>query len=811
MRNGVLLAMSCLVLLLVVGAWGQEVSDPRLKELSARLTAILERGGVGVLTLEAAKREALGNADYGIRADYRAWITNVRDYSKQLTTLHAYRDVPLVAKLAGDPINAPWQLDDAARRLLDGKPGVETGVAQGGRAWCTIAGMDTLPGLHSRARGHTATDCMTYSLTEAARLVDKNALGTVTPEQRTLLRFVIPWICRSGGQFANGSKGSPYYGMEMQFQPNDGFTAGDALTRLAKTPIPPEINSVTALTRYLHALAGMPVTDPMPFLKETGEFPQFTCQVDMWAMGKAYAVLQSALTSKALDQLKAELIHDEHLKIVQPTEPGVTGTLIGVIDTLYGKVLFGGSGANRYEDVDALAIFDLGGNDDYVYTKPETQIGRRGVQVIVDYAGDDLYQTQGVGGPGAGLLGISILIDRAGNDRYCQGLSPLLQPRTATRATLVQPDPEGVQTNLVPFPLLWGNAEKPAEKGVALDAGFAFGAGFLGIGVLVDEGGDDCYLGQKFAFGCGFWRGAGVLHDAGGHDVYAAGLAAIGAGINGGIGLLDDRAGDDHYQCLGTFESAYSAGQEWDNGYMGSGIGFGSSWRAEARGENPLRKPTLGGGIGLAHDAAGNDSYLGASFGVAASYAGGIGALIDETGNDTYFVKRGPNGDNRSGWSGNHALGNGCHRGIGYLLDRAGNDRYSASGLGGGTAWDIASGFLLDLGGDDAMTDLHGKGLQGNTGWGAAKGFAVSYHVGGTDVYQRSTLGDAASIGDGYPGLGGNFSFFFDLGPEQDTYPAPLTNNTATPSAVSVKKETDGKEYPQGIGVFVDGVPPARP
>jgi hypothetical protein len=787
------------LLLAMAGAWAQE-KDPRLTALSQRLTAILLQARLDGLTLDAAKRDALLQPDYGVMADYRAWIDNVRDYSAKVAVFQSYRDLAAVAELTGDPINVPWRLDTWARGVTAlprkaGNPGLE----QAASAWGVVAGPKAVARVKA-ASGAMTLQKMSAALTAAARTIDAEALGAVTAEERALLRAVIPWVCRSGEPFFHKSKGSPYYGMEMQFAPNFPIKAGDAAT------IPAKLHSVTGLARYLHALAGQPVTDPTPFLKETGEHPRFTGRVDDAAMGKALAGLRAVLSPAALGRVQTALEQHAALGLkINLMHPGVTGQIVAMEDTPYGAVIVGGAGVNSYTDVDALAIFDLGGDDDYLYTKPEASIGVRGLQVIVDYAGDDLYRTQGVGGPGAGLLGIGILIDLAGNDRYCQGLSPLFQPRAQTRATLVAPDPEGVQTNLVPFTTLYGNPRKPEEKGVMLDAGFAFGAGFLGIGVLVDAAGDDLYLGQKFAFGCGFWHGAGVLHDGAGQDVYASGLASLGAGINGAMGLLDDRAGDDHYQCLGTFESAYSAGQDWDNGYMSSGTGFGSSWRAEMRGDAPPRKPTLGGGIGLVHDASGNDSYIGSSFGVAAAYAGGVGAIIDEVGNDTYFVKRGPNGDNRSGWSGNHALGNGCHRGVGYLLDRAGNDRYSASGLGGGTAWDIASGFLLDLGGDDAMTDLHGKGLRGNTGWGAAKGFAVSCHVGGADKYERGTFGDAASIGDGYPGLGGNFSFFFDFGPETDDYPKPLDNNTGVPGAVSVKKEGDGKEYPQGIGVFVDG------
>ncbi len=773
------LARFCCIVWLMAVATGYAAAarDTGLERLSAKLDAILDRGQLTGLALDSTQKVALLDARFGVRADYQAWIGHVRAYRRQLEELHAYRDLPLVAELCDDPINVPWRFDSWLRELLAGSPGVDTALRVTARLDHAVFGASTEP--PRPARLPRALDRFVAAMTNAAAIVDQQALGAVSPQERELLRQVIPWICRGGGQFYSKSKGSPSYEMTMGFDPADGDT----------NALPPALRTAAGLNGYLHALAGQPITNSAPLRAETNAPTEFRCQVDFAALQRAFAVLQTVLTASELDALHAEL---------QQMKPGR-------IETAYGPIIIGSSGPDRYEDVDALAILEPGGDDDYIFNHPEAQIGKRGVQVIVDFAGDDVYETHGVGGPGAGLLGIGILIDRAGNDRYCQGLSPLFQPRAHTRATLVQSDPEGVRTSLVPFPVLFGNPAKPDEKGVALDAGFAFGAGFLGIGVLVDEAGDDLYLGQKLAFGCGFWRGVGVLHDASGNDVYAAGLAAFGVGINGAAGLLDDRAGADHYQCLGTFESAYSAGQNWDNGYMCNGIGFGSSWRAEKRDRAPKRRPTLGGGLGIVHDAAGNDCYVGASFGVAASYAGGVGAVVDDAGDDTYFVKRGPGGDNYSGWSGNHALGNGCHRGIGYLLDRAGNDRYSASGLGGGTAWDMASGYLLDLGGDDAMTDLHGKGLRGNTGWGAAKGFAVSFHQGGHDIFERSTLGDASAIGDGYPGVGGNFSFFFHTGAERAEYPAGYTNGVPRLSGVNWRKEADGREYPEGIGVFWDG------
>ncbi|MFW5857900.1 MAG: hypothetical protein ACOCX4_08480, partial [Planctomycetota bacterium] len=159
-------------------------------------------------------------------------------------------------------------------------------------------------------------------------------------------------------------------------------------------------------------------------------------------------------------------------------------------------------------------------------------------------------------------------------------------------------------------------------------------------------------------------------------------------------------------------------------------------------------------------------------------------------------------------------LGNGCHRGVGVLLDRTGRDRYSGSMLGGGSAWDVASGYLLGLGGDDALVNLHGTKFRGHTGWAGAKAFAVSYHYGGSDVYERKELGTAAAIQDAYPGVGGNFAFFFDVGGGDDTYLKNRKRNhgngLADVSAVAWEEVAGGKD-PQGIGLFLDDGPVGAP
>ena len=74
---------------------------------------------------------------------------------------------------------------------------------------------------------------------------------------------------------------------------------------------------------------------------------------------------------------------------------------------------------------------------------------------------------------------------------------------------------------------------------------WGLGAGLLGIGVLVDEGGDDVYRIREAGEGAGYF-GAGLLLDAAGNDHYEL-LSGDGQGYGGpgGIGILADRSGND--------------------------------------------------------------------------------------------------------------------------------------------------------------------------------------------------------------------------------------------------------------------------
>ncbi len=777
-------------------------ADPRIAAAVDRLVRTFEHGELPAVTnAPAGLCAALRHPQTGAAADYRLWRDYLRDYNRLLDQVHGYRSLPLLLTLADDPLRAPARLDRWVCGRAAGAPGTATALRQADALLAAFPGQAPTPPHPHPFAGPDAFAAFVSAITSSAARVTGESTTGVSARDRELMAFFAAWLCDLNAPFINRSKGAAETSICHWQGSGDLILAGSNRTARSGRPIPPELRSMTSLTRYLHALAGEPVPDAWIFCNETNgppPAPRLTGRVDFTAYRQALADLGQVLAPEALDRLAKACAARPAVGAVN----GVTGEVRACLETPYGLILVGGPGPNTYRNVRALAIVDLGGDDLYAWDQDGPPPGSQPLHLVVDLAGNDRYHAPTVGGPGVGILGLGLLLDRQGNDLYLQGLSPSGMALAAPG--LVQPDPDGTNTCWVPYAALWGNPAHPDQPGVALDAGFAFGAGLLGVGIVVDEAGDDCYLGQKYAFGAGFWRGVGVLHDGAGRDVYAAGIASIGCGINGACGWLDDRAGNDHYQCLGMVESSYSAGQAWDNGYDGFGLGSGYSWRAEAR-QTPHRpSPTLGGGIGAVHDGGGDDTYLAGSFGCAAGYAGGLGLIADDAGNDTYFVKRGPKGDNHNGWSGNHALANGCHRGLGFLVDRAGNDRYSASSLGGATGWDLGCGYLCDLGGDDDHTDLHGVSQQGSLGWAAAQAFALFLDGGGTDRYRRNSCGDAGTYNPSYPGVGGNFAAFFDLGPEPDAYPKPW-NDQLRYGPVGLDAKDTPTANPAGAAVCIDG------
>ena len=305
--------------------------------------------------------------------------------------------------------------------------------------------------------------------------------------------------------------------------------------------------------------------------------------------------------------------------------------------TGFGKVAIGGKGNNTYRG-EYVAIYDFGGDDDYLLTKAPI--------LIVDLSGEDRYS----GEFAAGILGISVLYDYAGNDVYvCKGTCG------------------GV--GLGGFGLLYDREGDDYYSG-----GFhSLGAGTFGGGYLIDGGGNDIYKAVIYGQGFAGTYGVGILSDHGGNDVYTLGYGpihkplflrqrqAMGQGFSigwrdrfgGGVGILADASGNDHYSA-GTYAQ---------------GVSY---WY----------------GLGALYDGGGDDRYTCAEYCQGAGIHLSVGGLVDKDGDDLYYAYYGP------------SIGEGHDLSVGFFYDSTGNDTYYTSG-GFGVGLTNSVGIFVDGDGKD--------------------------------------------------------------------------------------------------------------
>lgn len=384
------------------------------------------------------------------------------------------------------------------------------------------------------------------------------------------------------------------------------------------------------------------------------------------------------------------------------------------ISTAAGDILIGGRGNNVY-DLDAPSMMNIVcvidlGGND-VYREGTCNINRP-VFVIIDLGGDDQFIASKPGVQGASILGVSMLLSLSGKDVF-----------------------------------------------VAKDV--AQGSTLGGAGILINYAGDDSYTalrrGQGTALG-----GIGILIDKKGHDKYRAALFGQGLGHPDGFGALEDCEGNDGYYVGGLYLDYYPE----HPGYDGWGQGMGAGIRQVAN-----------GGVGMLLDGAGDDSYEYDYFAHGGGYWLGVGFARDFGGNDTrhgatlldyYGKKRG-----ESRWQ-RFSCGFGCHYSIGFCFDDEGDDVYSGTIMSSGMAWDLAAGFLLDLGGNDRFDATGGL----TKGAGAEAGFGVLFNYGGDDKYIGRSFGYAPpAISYHSPSsCGSNFSFLVDYGGKDEYKSAEAAN-----------------------------------
>ncbi len=350
------------------------------------------------------------------------------------------------------------------------------------------------------------------------------------------------------------------------------------------------------------------------------------------------------------------------------------------------RAVLGGSGPNHYKGDYAL-IIDLGGNDTYELTRRPNLTG----QVIIDLGGNDKYFALEDYALACGYFGYSVLIDAAGDDLY-QGKN------------------FSVGCGFFGCGLLWDQAGNDTYIGDQ----FTQGAGGFGIGILKDDGGNDRYQAALMGQGFGFVRGVGALLDAQGSDHYFAGgkykelLGLAGEirynsmsqgcayglrpDLSGGMGFLFDYDGDDSYNV-----DMYGQGASywWGLGALvdfkgndryiaqqyaqGAGIHMSLGCLVDSSGNDFYYSKGVSQGCGhdlgagMLFDLHGNDNYVAADGSQAYGSANGFGILVDGAGNDGYYVK-----DKKT----TQGVGNPRREygSIAVFLDCGGNDHYDGNG-----------------------------------------------------------------------------------------------------------------------------------
>jgi len=253
-------------------------------------------------------------------------------------------------------------------------------------------------------------------------------------------------------------------------------------------------------------------------------------------------------------------------------------------------------------------LVDLGGNDTFVASQGSQGAGFLGMGLLYHGSGTGSYQgrdhCQGVG-----QMGIGMLINRDGDDRYLGSYGGQALGLFGGAGVLI--DNEGND-----FYQLGGSVpdfRDPLSSTVSFGQGFGDGIRPLngktgipgGIGILLDETGDDTYIADYFAQGSSYYYGIGILNDLDGNDQYIAGRYAQGAGIHSSVGVLLDRRGNDFYYT--SFGVAQGMGHDY--------------------------------GVGFFEDDQGDDYYRGGTLVQGSSTVGSMGMFIDKEGKDRYMCE----------------------------------------------------------------------------------------------------------------------------------------------------------------------------
>ncbi len=598
----------------------------------------------------------------------------------------------LVEELLGDPLRVPaWQerTADAVRSAASEPEAIALLLAEISEAAPRVAPAAGA-GLHN---GRDAVARFIERCSEAERELDR-AFALLSPEERAAIAVLAPafwgdW--EEPGSIDRRRKGEIHFERGIAADTTIALSEKpvlDAAAKLDRAALTTAAGIFAAAWRECaEALLALPLESELAMPGVAGMIS--ASYETPWGLLVIGGPGENAYGAEALDAIAFIL------------EPG-------------GDDLYRGRAASAIGGVSRpfAGIWDAAGDDLYDGSTRAFVVAGAvlGIAFLVDRGGNDLYRG-GDGSSGAGFFGCGILHDAWGVDcfegrNFCQGagafgIGAVVSDARSTPPAGPAPERDrAFETGLVPVPGTGAVPIRHDENDLyrcdRQSQGFAstFGAGLLydragsdtyrsgggylhkplrpddfqslsqgfsigfrpraggGVGILIDEEGNDFYDAEIYAQGTSYWYSIGMLHDRAGNDRYLAAQYAQGAGVHLAVGTLWDRGGNDHYVChLGVTQ--------------GTAHDLSVGWQIDESGDD-YYVVSDGQGMSIANSAAifidgqGNDMYATTGAGQGAlTWARdfcGAGIFLDLEGRDIYPAKSG--GADGAIWSHElHALG----------------------------------------------------------------------------------------------------------------------------------------------------------
>ncbi|MBF0278349.1 MAG: hypothetical protein HQM13_11180 [SAR324 cluster bacterium] len=206
-------------------------------------------------------------------------------------------------------------------------------------------------------------------------------------------------------------------------------------------------------------------------------------------------------------------------------------------------------------------LIDQAGDDTYTGVRLSQGTGLMGTGILIDFAGSDQYHGQEFN-QGFGLWGSGMLVDLKGDDSYNSHL--FAQGVGAPKGLGLLLDVQGSDRYYAT-----GKYQSTYKvEGLFHGSSQGFGIGFRnlasgGVGILLDSQGKDSFRAGNFSQGGGYFYGLGILKNGNQEsDLYIGSRYTQGFSAHSAAGILIEEGGDDHY--IGKVGAIQAAA--WDKG-----------------------------------------------------------------------------------------------------------------------------------------------------------------------------------------------------------------------------------------------------